>query len=572
MQRTVQLRPPPPARRRRFGPRSRRRGAAALACAVTLSALAAAGCGGDGEGDGGSGIRTAARTPAAEDGTGASPREAPTGSPSSSLPNSLTGQRPDWSPCPAPDAAQGTSSGKPAPLPDGTKWECASLTVPLDYAEPDGKTIRTEMIRAKKADNDRPRLGSLLFNFGGPGSSGVASLPSFGEGYGKLRGQYDLVSFDPRGVGRSEGVECGDGPELDAYFAADWTPDSGKEEKALTERQGGFARGCDARSGELLPHLTTENTARDMDLMRQVLGDDKLHYFGFSYGTELGGVYAHLFPQKVGRAVFDAVVDPTASAKAGSSNQARGFQRALRNYLQDCVGKDGCPLGKSPQEGEKRIGKLLDGLDRKPIPAGAGRELTESLATNGMAQALYSKELWRYLTEGLRDAMDKKDGTTLLVLADALNGRNQDGSYSTLQSSLTAISCADSKARYDTGDVREALPDFTAASPLFGPSAAWGLTQCDGWPVRGKAENPDVSAKGSDPILLVGTTGDPATPYEGTRRMKEQLGEDVAVEVTYRGEGHGAYDTGNRCVRQKVDAYLLKGEAPKDGSTCTGGR
>lgn len=530
-----------------------------VAGAVLLSLLATAGCGEDGNPEG-DGTRETPRT---------SSSPAPTGTASDGLPLALTRQRPDWSRCPAPSPAQGSGSGRPAPYPDGTIWECAKLEVPLDYAKPRGRTIKIAMVRAKKQEGGPSRIGSLLFNFGGPGGSGVAALPSFGKDYAKLRTRYDLVSFDPRGVGGSEGFSCLDNSRLDSYFAAEATPDSGEEEKALATRHAAFVAGCKKRAGGLLPHLTTENTARDMDLMRRVLGDTKLHYFGVSYGTQLGGVYAHLFPKKVGRAVLDAVVDPTSTAEEGSVAQAEGFQLALGNYLEDCAGKgEGCPLGEDPEKAEEQLTDLLDELDRKPLPTRDSRMLTESLATGGIAQALYSKELWRYLTDGLQQAMEDGDGTTLLVLSDSLNGRNPDGSYSTLQSSLTAINCADNKARPGVGEIKKTVPEFEEASPVFGRSSAWQMIQCGNWPVAGKQKTPDVSAEGADPMLLVGNTGDPATPYSGTRNMKEELGEGAAVELTYKGEGHGAYDSKDRCVRKNVDDYLLDGDVPPDGTTC----
>lgn len=556
------------------------------ALAAVLALAAGAGCG-EGGGDGGQGARPhggESSTPvsssrstdgASSAGPSASSASASpasrTGSPppAPSLPASLTRQRPDWSPCPAPNAAQGSDTDAPSPLPGGTRWECAKIKVPLDYSKPKGRTIGIETIRAKKRKGGAKRIGSLLFNFGGPGGSGVGSLPSFAKDYEKLRSRYDLVSFDPRGVGRSEGVRCLSGKQMDAYFAADGTPDTSAEEKRLFARQEAFAKGCQKRSGDLLPHLTTENTARDMDLMRQVLGDRKLHYFGISYGTELGGVYAHLYPQKVGRAVFDAVVDPTASPERGSLSQTSGFQLALDNFLKTCTAQSNCPVGEDPAEGRRRITDLLTDLDAEPMPTDSGRKLTESLAEGGISQALYSKETWQLLAQGLDEALTDGNGSTLLLLADALNGRNQDGSYSTLQSALTAISCADTRQHFTARDIKSMLPDFTHASPVFGPMSAWGLVQCHGWPVQGSGSSTDVRATGSAPILLVGTTGDPATPYGGTRRMKERLGEGVGVELTHRGEGHGAYDSRNKCVRSKVDGYLLRGHVPRDGTSCT---
>ncbi|MBB5936808.1 alpha/beta hydrolase [Streptomyces zagrosensis] len=471
-------------------------------------------------------------------------------------PDASAQQELDWSSCPAPDTSEDGADGGPP----GEPWECATLHAPLDYARPEGKTIGIALIRARATDQDR-RIGSLIYNFGGPGGSGITALPAFAENYQDLRERYDLVSFDPRGVGRSNGVRCLDDRDLDAYHAADATPDNARESTALDARIRTYAAGCKKHSGTVLPHIGTVNAARDLDLMRRVLGDSKLHYFGVSYGTELGGVYAHLYPDRVGRALFDAVVDPDQDPLRGAIGQARGFQRALQSYLRDCPAeRDDCPT-----EGE--ITAFLKRLDNDPLPGKGGRSLTQSLASGGIAQALYSKDFWEYLTQGLSDA-EAGDGQVLLALGDAMNGRSEDGHYSSLQSSLTAITCADFTQRYTPADIRAALPTFRKASPVFGDYLAWGLLQCAHWPTHGTWQTPDVSARGAAPILVVGNTGDPATPYEGARRMARALGRGVGVELTYHGEGHGAYDSGDPCVKRAVDAYLLAGKVPRDGTVC----
>ncbi|WP_338672817.1 alpha/beta hydrolase [Streptomyces sp. SCSIO 30461] len=479
----------------------------------------------------------------------------------------LSAQKLDWQPCPAPSEAEGGGPA-PSPLPGGTKWECSFMDVPRDYGDPDGDTFEIALIRAKAKDQSK-RIGSLLFNFGGPGGSGVSALPSMAEDYEKLRERYDLVSFDPRGVGRSEPVECADNRQLDEYYAQDATPDDAKEEAAYTDRLRWYASSCEKNSGDYLPHVSTTDAARDMDLMRQVLGDDKLHYLGFSYGTELGGVYAHLFPEKVGRAVFDAVVDPNSTSEQGSLAQAKGFQLALDNFAADCVARgDECQLpGSTAQEVEQFVVDLLARLEKKPIPASGDRELTQTQATNGIAQALYSKEYWPLLEQGLDEA-DGGNGALLLALSDAMNGRNQEGQYSNIQAANTAINCLDSKQRFSLEETKAKLPEFRKASPVFGDYLGWGLMSCTDWPVPGQSEHPDVTAAGAAPILVIGNTGDPATPYAGAKAMAEQLGEGVGIEMTYRGQGHGAYGSGSACVQSAVDRYLLDGVVPAAGTVC----
>ncbi|GAA2400024.1 alpha/beta fold hydrolase [Streptomyces coeruleofuscus] len=480
----------------------------------------------------------------------------------------LTRQELSWEDCPTPSDAQGGGAA-PSPLPDGGEWQCATMKAPLDWDDPKGDTIGLELIRARSSGDGGARIGSLIFNFGGPGGSGVTSLPSFAEDYETLRTRYDLVSFDPRGVGRSAPVICQNDQQLDAYFQQDATPDDAAERTELLENTKGFNDDCEQNSEKILPHVRTTDAARDLDLMRQVLGDGKLHYFGISYGTELGGVYAHLFPERVGRAVFDAVVDPTQNAEQGSLGQTKGFQLALDNFAEDCLSKaEECPIGDSAQDVKDRIAGLLKDLDRTPIPGVFPRELTQTAATSGILQALYSQEFWEYLTQGLQEAYGG-DGSILMLLSDSMNGRKENGEYSNIAAANAAINCADDKPRYDTAFVERKLPEFQAASSLFGDYMAWGMITCTDWAVPGAADHPVVSAPDSAPILVVGNTGDPATPYEGARKMVEALGNGVGIELTYRGQGHGAYDSKNKCVQDAVNGYLLDGKVPRTGTVCT---
>lgn len=488
------------------------------------------------------------------------------------VPKKLTDQKLKWGKCPEQDPS-GPIGGAMEPMPDGTDWECSKMKAPLDYANPTDGTLDIALVRAATKARGERRIGSLVFNFGGPGGSGVQTLPASGAEFAELHKRYDLVSFDPRGVGDSSGVKCLDDEELDDYYQSAVVPTNEEQGEQAFEDQERYAKACEKNSGKVLPYLTTEYTARDMDLMRQVLGDDELYYFGISYGTELGGVYASLFPDTVGRAVFDAVVDPTQTPEQSSLGQAKGFQLALTNFLEDCEesAEDGCPLADSPKAGERRIAELLEQLEKKPLETNdpADRKLNASLAASGIALALYSDDFWEVLTEGLQSAIDDQDGTLLLRLSDLLNGRNDDGSYDNSQAALTAISCADTAPRYSLEDVQKRLPEFEKASPVFGSFTAWGMAQCHGWPVDGVGDHPEISAEGADPVLVIGNTGDPATPYEGAAKMAEELGEDVAVELTFEGEGHGAYNSGDSCVQRNVNEYLLEGTVPDDGTTCT---
>ncbi|MCX4819229.1 alpha/beta hydrolase [Streptomyces sp. NBC_01142] len=467
----------------------------------------------------------------------------------------LTGQKLGWKRCEAPVKAQGSQAKPP-----GKQWQCATLKAPLDYRKPAGETIGIALIRAKVKEPSK-RIGSLLFNFGGPGGSGVAGLPGAAERFATLHDRYDLVSFDPRGVAESSAVTCRSDKETEKSLGLDSTPDSPSEEKTFLDDSTAFGAGCARLSGRVLPHVGTTSAARDMDLMRQVLGDEKLHYLGFSYGTELGGVYAHLYPKNVGRLVLDAVVDPSADYAGHALNQARGFQRALENYFKS--------RDISAQDGTARVVKLLDRLDRKPLPTAEDRKLTQGLALTGIVMPLYSEENWQFLTKALDEA-ENGDGSRLLLMADAYNDRSEGGSYSTQSHSQRAISCADTKGRATAAEVRSRhLPEFTKVSPVFGPYLAWDLAGwCADWPVPGESETSEVAAESAAPILVVGTTGDPATPYEGAKKMADELGAGVGVLLTNKGEGHGAYGNG-ACVTRTVDAYLLDGKVPANGTTCS---
>ncbi|MFF4896867.1 alpha/beta hydrolase [Streptomyces sp. NPDC001068] len=507
--------------------------------AVVAAGLLVAGCGGGPSGGGGDEGKTRSEEPS-------SPSAA-----AAALPSSLTSQKLDWGRC-------DSTSDSAAP---GDEWRCATLKVPLDWSKPGGRTIGLALIRAKADGGPGKRIGSLLFNFGGPGGSGVSRMPYYATTVSALRERYDLVSWDPRGVGASEGIRCRSDKELRSAESVDATPDTAAEETAYFQDAASFGKGCQKAAGDLIAHVSTTDTARDMDLMRQVLGDRRMHYFGISYGTELGGVYAHLFPKRVGRLILDAVVDPAADSVGHAKNQARGFQRALDDYLKS--------TGQDPEQGSRKIAALLRKLDAEPLATSSGRRLTDTLAVTGIVLPLYSQDSWPTLTSALQAAEDG-DGSELLSLADQYNERDSAGHYGTSAHSQRVISCLDDRQRPTPAQTKKLLPDFERISPVFGDFLGWDTAGwCHDWPVAGQYDTPQVSAPGSAPVLLVGNTGDPATPYEGARRMADELGKGVGVELTWKGEGHSAYGRGSDCVDSTVNAYLLEGTVPKDGKVCS---
>ncbi|RKS74700.1 TAP-like protein [Actinomadura pelletieri DSM 43383] len=473
-----------------------------------------------------------------------------------------TAAAPDWKRCTGlPKLPRGAS-------PPASLFRCATLEVPLDHSRPSGEKIGIALIRVPATD-PRHRIGSLLFNFGGPGGDGVTTLAQVAGQYNALRARYDLVGFDPRGVGRSAPVRCAGARQMDRLLALDDSPDTAAERAAYIGGRAAFNKECAARSGRLLPHVGTVDAVRDLDLIRAALGDDRLHYFGISYGTWLGGAYAHRYPHRVGRAVLDGAVDTTIGSADLALQQAAGFQRALGEFGRACarLGRRSCPLGTDGPSVVRSVARILDRLDTRTLPTLGGRRLTQSLGTTGVVAGLYSRDAWPYLAQGLVDAVKRHDGTLLLLLADAQNGRQENGAYTNLTAANTAITCADGTDRHGPADVRRLLPAFRRASPVFGTSMAWALLQCTGWPVPGDATARGVSAPSAAPILVIGNTGDPATPYRWAHALTRELGGRAAL-LTLRGQGHGAYDTGDRCVRSTVHAYLFHGTVPRAGATC----
>ncbi|MFC7592361.1 alpha/beta hydrolase [Nonomuraea antimicrobica] len=432
----------------------------------------------------------------------------------------------------------------------GPGVECATIPIPLDHARPDGEKIDLALIRVKATGD---RLGSLVFNFGGPGGSGVDTMPALATTFAELGSRYDLVSFDPRGVERSSGVRCGD--QVDKLMGADSDADVDKLAKEL-------AAACQRDSGKVLPYVGTVQAAKDLDLLRAALGDKQLNYFGLSYGTHLGAVYATQFPKNVGRFVLDSAFDPTVTFEERALTQAAGFGRAFDAFAKDCVAQS-CELGADPAAVERTVTDLLDGLRTKPIKVG-DRELTYALGQLAIITPLYAKQSWTMLEQAVAAAR-KGNATILLALADAYTGRRADGTYSTLMTSLSAINCADNSERPTAAQSAEVNEKIREIFPIL--SIAGGVTgTCAHWPVQGDDTAKRIDATGSAPIVVIGGKGDPATPYEWAPKLAKQL--KTGVLVTYGGEGHGAYLTGDGCVTGLVNAYVLEGKVPADGSTC----
>lgn len=453
-------------------------------------------------------------------------------------------------------------------------FQCSTMRAPLDYAKPDGPQIKLAVSR-KKATGPGKRLGSLLVNPGGPGGSAIGYLQSYAAlGYPEeVRAQYDMAAVDPRGVARSEPVTCLDGKRMDAYTQTDVTPDDERETAELSDSFKKFAAGCEKNSGEVLPHVSTVEAARDMDILRAALGDEKLSYVGASYGTFLGATYAGLYPDRVGRLVLDGAMDPSLPARRMNRDQTAGFETAFRSFAKDCVSRSDCPLGtEGESDAGKRLKSFFDELDRAPLPAGDsdGRKLGEALATTGVIAAMYDEGAWPQLRTALSAAMKEKDGAPLLALSDSYYERDADGTYANLMFANAAVNCLDLPPAFKSAaEVRKSLPDFEKASPVFGEGLAWASLNCAYWPVKATGEPHRIKAEGAAPIVVVGTTRDPATPYRWAEALADQLSSGKLL--TYEGDGHTAYGRGSKCVDSAINAYLLDGKAPDDGKRCSQG-
>jgi pimeloyl-ACP methyl ester carboxylesterase len=443
--------------------------------------------------------------------------------------------------------------------------DCAGLTVPLDYGDPAGETIEIALLR-RPANEPGERAGSLVVNPGGPGAPGTdyaaGASSSFGDA---VTDRFDIVGFDPRGAGDSSPVDCIDDDQLDAYVAMDQDPDTPTEARIYRRTMRGFGAGC-ARSGGIAAHMSTVEAARDMDILRAALGQSRLDYFGASYGTKLGATYAELFPDKAGHLVLDGAIDLTLSPRKLALQQAAGFQTAVEAYVDNCVETgDPCFLGASVPAGLAAIEQLLEDVDTTPIPAGGERELRVGNTVYGIAAPLYNRDYWPLLTEGLRQAQDG-DGRGLMLLSDAYQSRGPDGYLNNTTEANLAINCLDDPAAIPAAKVPAEYPAFSEASPTFGRFFAWSLTNCSGFKARTPQPPPDVRAEGADPILVIGTTRDPATPMVWAEALAEEL--ESGVLIRRDGDGHTGYNAGNDCVDQAVEDYLFDGAVPEDGLSC----
>jgi pimeloyl-ACP methyl ester carboxylesterase len=445
-------------------------------------------------------------------------------------------------------------------------FTCARLRVPLDYAKPGGRTIEVAVLKAKARDSGE-RLGSIVYDPGGPGVSGMDYVTNPSALFGPaVLDHYDVVGLDPRGVGESDPVDCLSDTALDRVLTYDPDPDTPAEVHRSDALLKGFGRGCVARSGELAGHISTLEVAKDLDVLRAAMRERKMTYFGASYGTAIGAEYADLFPKNVGRMVLDGALDPRSSTLDINLTQAHGFETALRSYVGACVSRGGCFLGSTVDEGTHRVKQLLDQVEKTPLPAGHGRRLDVGNAVYGINYPLYNKAAWGVLDEALKRAFGG-DGSLLMAMADAYLHRRADGTYeSNAFEAFYDITCLDHDDAIPSADLAKYRARFDKASPTFGRSVLYATSWCENWPVHTGNKGKRVHATGAAPILVIGTTRDPATPLVWAKALAKQL--DNAVLVTRDGDGHTGYRQGSQCTDTAVEAYLVSGTVPKHDVRC----
>ena len=467
---------------------------------------------------------------------------------------------------------------------DNATFSCAVITVPLDYANPKGETISIAM--KKRAATGGHAQGALFINPGGPGDSGVSFAERAGNAFSPdLLSAYDIIGFDPRGVGSSTAITCSsddDSSSSTAEPSATGTPSAGStpsagtasggesyEEWAESTRQSfqELSKQCGSNTepAALLDHVDTVSAARDLDILRALAGQEKLNYLGFSYGTYLASVYAETFPGNTGRMVLDGAIDPSLSLAEQGLGQAKGFEQALRTYVDYCQSSSGCPLSGGTDAGVQQIRDLITSANSTPLATGdPKRTVTGADIVTALSEYLYTTEQnWEPLNKALDQAINHRDGSAFAASEEQDSSSKDDGG-----GAFQAVTCLDYPVEGDTTTWAAQYEQAKREAPIFADSAVGMDLVCSVWGHNGTRKPAQIRARGAAPILVVGTTGDPATPYAWSKSLAEQL--DSGQLLTWEGNGHTAYGGDASCVNDAVDAYLISGTMPKKGLTCHG--
>jgi pimeloyl-ACP methyl ester carboxylesterase len=473
--------------------------------------------------------------------------------PSSTVRRSSSGPQPTWGTC---DRFLGDSDHVPSA-------QCTIVPVPIDYDNPGGPQAQLVVIRIPATG---PRIGALLINPGGPGASAVDAVAGMGVDLAgsEISRHFDLVGFDPRGVGYSTpALRCQSDAEFDAFrreSLVDYSPAGVAHIEQLYQQQ---AQRCIDRMGRaFLENVGTASVARDMDVVRQALGDDQINYLGFSYGTELGTAYVERFGDHVRAMVLDGAIDPSVGPIGVNVKQEAGFQTAFNDYAADCARSSDCPLGTDPTQWVNRYHQLVDPLVNKPAQTSDPRGLSYADATTGTVNALYSPQFWKFLTSGLLGLRRGTDPGDLLLLADEYYGRDNDGHYDNSQDAFNAIRCVDAPSPTDSAAWVDADRRIRQVAPFLSYGQFTGYAPrdlCALWPVPATSAPHRAAPVGPGKVVVVSTTHDPATPYQAGTALARQLGAQL---ITYEGTQHTVVFNGERCVDGAVVGYLVDRVAP----------
>lgn len=447
-------------------------------------------------------------------------------------------------------------------------FQCSTLKVPIDYTDFTLGTFDIALLRYRGAEQQN-RIGSLVVNPGGPGASGVQF--AYNAEYivsPDILERYDIVGFDPRGVGKSSAIHCLNDKETDASFDHDAKPDNPVELDQLIKSSQEFIAKCEKKT-KYLNRFSTAEAARDMDLLRSALGDAELNFLGKSYGSYLGALYADLFPQNVGRFILDGATDPNATSSEASIAQATGFDLALNAFVKDCLKKASCPLPKGATS--QYFIDLFQSANKTPLASKTDRVATEALLVLGTASALYDNASgWPQLRKAIKQAQLGK-GDEFLNLADQYTGRQLDGKYLDNQNDAGAIIyCLDMQRVSTLSEIKESVKLFAKAAPVFGPYVAYSGIACSYIPRRNSPANlsgAPTSTRSANPIVIVGTTRDPATPYKWALSLHKYLQGSTLISLD--ADGHTGHNRGSSCVDNAIDKYLLTGAVPQQGLKCT---
>jgi pimeloyl-ACP methyl ester carboxylesterase len=448
--------------------------------------------------------------------------------------------------------------------------QCTRLTVPLDYAQPDGDTITLGVLR-RPAKVQSERIGALVINPGGPGAAGLSSAARLADVNDTLADRFDFVGFDPRGVGSSEpNVECLTDEQMDEDRADDAELDVSPAGVAQQDAEAKeYAEECVANTDfgdAMLANIGTRDVAKDLDILRSTLGDEKLTYLGYSYGTRIGYTYAETFPQNVRAMILDGALDPEASPVDEVVAQGAGFQKAFNDFVAWCVQRDDCALGQDANAALAQFHALVRPLGENPVEVSDGRRLSYEDATTGVITTLYSEQLWEGLNTGLNE-LKQNEGNTLMQLADLYLERDPDGTYSTTQDVFTAVRCVDDPRVTDPNVALEASRRYKEAAPFLddGNPPVAVLDSCAYWPVPNTSEPHVPNVPGLPKVLVISTTGDPATPYQAGVALAQGLG---GVLLTYEATQHTVFLQDNECVDDAGTAYLTDLTLPAEGTRC----